>query len=264
MAKNTIADLDTTAANNTDVLGGSTAGTALVNTFDNRLRDAFALLARFYADLGGVVTVGGTADAITITTASTYQALENGLILAFKASGANTGAATVNVDGLGAKAIRHKGDTALGANAMLENGRYLIQYDTAYNSASGAWVLLNPEATGTDLSAYAKLDTADQVVTGGARVTPLDLGTITSGTFTPDPGDRPVQYATFNGTFTFAPGSNKGSYLLEVLNGSTPGTVTMSGFTKVSGALTATAGHKFHISVVVGQSYSSATILALQ
>jgi hypothetical protein len=266
MAKNTIADLDTTAANNTDVLGGSTAGTALVNTFDNRLRDTFALLARFYADLGGVVTVGGTADAITITTASTYQALENGLTISFKASGANTGAATVNVDSLGAKAIRHKGDTALGANAMLENGRYLIQYDTAYNSAAGAWVLLNPEAAGTDLSAYAKLDTADQVVTGGARITPLEIGggTVSSGTVTPDPGDRPIQYYTNGGAHTLAPGSNKGSYILEITNNASAGAITTSGWTKVSGSFSTTNNHKFHCSCVVGQGYSSLTILALQ
>jgi hypothetical protein len=143
MAKNTIADLDTTASNNTDVLAQSTQGTAAVSTIDTMIQNSLALLARFYADLGGTGTVGGTADAITLTTASTYQALENGLTLAFKAGSANTGAATINVDSLGAKAIRRIGDSALSAGDIAANGVYLLRYDTAYNGAAGAWILLN-------------------------------------------------------------------------------------------------------------------------
>jgi hypothetical protein len=264
MAKNTIADLDRTAANNTDILGQSNAGSANANTIDTLFMNLGAVMARFYEDLGGVLTVGGTADAITITTRSTYQSLEDGLIIGFKAASANTGAATVNVDSLGAKAIRHKGDSALGANAILANGFYWLRYDSAYNAAAGAWILCNPEASGTDLSAYAKLDTADQVVTGGARITPLDLGTVSSGTLTPDPGDRPIQYYTNGGAHTLAPGSNKGSYVLEILNNASAGAITTSGWTKVSGSFTTTNGSKFHCSCVVGQAYSSLTILALQ
>jgi len=148
MAKNTIADLDTTAANNTDVLAQSTSGSTLANKLDDMIRNTLALLARFYADIGGTGTVAGTADAITLTTASTYQALETGIILAFKAGSANTGAATLNVDSLGVKAIRRKGDAALSAGDIAANGYYLLAYDAAYNSAAGAWVLLNPEASG--------------------------------------------------------------------------------------------------------------------
>ncbi len=143
MAKNTIADLDTTASNNTDVLNQSTQGTAAVSTIDTMIQNSLGLLARFYADLGGTGTVGGTADAITLTTASTYQALENGLIVTFKAGSANTGAATINVDSLGAKAIRRIGDSALSAGDIAANGVYLLRYDTTYNGAAGAWILLN-------------------------------------------------------------------------------------------------------------------------
>lgn len=264
MAKNTLWDLDTTASNNTDVLNQSTAGTANANTLDTIVQSVLALLARFANDLGGTGTVGGTADAITLTTAATFQALEDGLTVAFKAGGDNTGAATINVDSLGAKAIRLRGDTALGANAILENGRYLLQYDSAYNSSSGAWVLLNAEASGTDLSAYAKLDTADQTVTGGVRVTPLDGGTKSSGTFTPDPGDRPIQYIVNGGAFTLAPGSNKGTYLLEVTNNASAGAITTSSWTKVDGEFTTTNGDKFLCFCAITQTYSYLSIVALQ
>jgi hypothetical protein len=143
MAKNTIADLDTTASNNTDVLNQSTQGTAAVSTIDTMIQNSLGLLARFYADLGGLGTVGGTADAITLTTASTYQTLENGITLSFKAGSAITGASTINVDGLGVKDIRRIGDSATQAGDIVANGVYLLRYDAAYNSAAGAWILLN-------------------------------------------------------------------------------------------------------------------------
>lgn len=266
MAKNTIWDLDTTAANNTDILNQSTAGSANANTLDTIVQNTLGMLARFATDLGGGGTVGGSANAITLTTASTIQALENGLTVAFKAGSANTGAATINVDSLGAKAIRHKGDTALGANAILANGRYLLQYDDAYNSSSGAWVILNPEASGTDLSAYAKLDTADQTVTGGARITPLALNSgspVTSGTLTLDPGDRMLQYYTNGGAHTLAPGSNNGVCVVDITNNGSAGAITTSGYTKVFGAFTTTNGAKFRCTSTVSNAGSSLDIVQL-
>lgn len=151
MAKNTLADFDTTAANNTDVLGQGTTGAAAVSTIDNMIQNLMGVLARFYADFGGTGTVGGSANAATLTTASTYQALATGVVVTLKAASANTGAATLNVDGLGAKAIRLSGDTALSGSEMLANGIYTLRYDASYASAAGAWVLLNPETSRTTL-----------------------------------------------------------------------------------------------------------------
>lgn len=151
MAKNTLADFDTTAANNTDVLGQGTTGAAAVSTIDSMIQNLMGVLARFYADFGGTGTVGGSANAVTLTTASTYQALATGVVVTLKAASANTGAATLNVDGLGAKAIRLSGDTALSGSEMLANGIYTLRYDASYASAAGAWVLLNPETSRTTL-----------------------------------------------------------------------------------------------------------------
>lgn len=173
MAKNTIYDLDATFGNNTDVAGQSTAGSANANTIDTIFQKLMAVLAVFGDEIGGVGTVGGTADAITLTSSATYpiQSLASGVVVGFKAGSANTGAATINVDSLGAKAIRRQGDSALSANDIVANGIYLIRYDTAYNAAAGAWVLLNPTVsssisaasttevlTGTDASKYATAD----------------------------------------------------------------------------------------------------------
>lgn len=145
MSKNTIADLDKTTGNNLDVLGQNSSGSADANQLDAVDRATLALMARFYSDLGGDVTVGGSANAITVTTASTYQTLETGLVISFKAASANTAAATLNLDSLGARALRMKGDTALRGGEVAANGRYWAIYDEAYNSSAGAWVLMNPE-----------------------------------------------------------------------------------------------------------------------
>ena len=147
MAKNNFPDFSLTAASNTDVLNQSTAPSTMnANTLDDVLRNYGVILALFYDQLGGVGTVGGTADAITLASNATYpfQSLAAGNVVAFKAGSANTGAATINVDSLGAKAIRKQGDSALAASDIIADGVYLLRYDTAYNSAAGAWILLNP------------------------------------------------------------------------------------------------------------------------
>lgn len=145
MAKNTIADLSVTPTNNTDLLGQNSTGSADSNTLDTIIQNALGIMARAYGDQGGLGTVGGSANAITLTSLSTYQQYQDGLQIAFKASAANTGAATLNLDGLGVKKIRRRGDSALGAGDILANGRYMLQYDAAYDGAAGAWVLMDQE-----------------------------------------------------------------------------------------------------------------------
>lgn len=92
----------------------------------------------------------------------------------------------------------------------------------------------------------ASLNTEDQTLAGGARVTVKDLGTVSSGTVTPDPGDRPMQKYTNNGAHTLAPGTNVGAYLLTITNGASAGAITTSGWDLVTGdSFTTTNGHKF-------------------
>lgn len=205
MAKNTIADLDTTAANNTDILGQSNAGSANANTIDTLFMNLNALLARFYSDVGGLGTVGGTADAITLTTTSTYQSLESGLVVAFKAGAANTGAATINVDTLGAKAIRLPGDTALSANHILENGRYWLMYDAAYNSAAGAWVLMNPSVSATSTASTTEVLTgtdSSKIVTADAVAALWEKGSDVASASTISLGEGSLFHITGTTTIT--------------------------------------------------------------
>lgn len=111
----------------------------------------------------------------------------------------------------------------------------------------------------------AELDVEDQALTGGVIVTSKSLGTVSSGTTTPDPGDRPQQHYTNNGAHTLAPSANGGSILLDITNGASAGAITTSGFTKVTGdAFTTTNGHKFRCHISIGNGGSLLAIQALQ
>lgn len=92
-----------------------------------------AAIKAWYAQLaGGTVvtgTVGGTADAITLTNSPTVDALATGQRYLFKyTSTGNTGAVTLNVDGLGATALRYK-DVALVSGDIATNDWVFCYYD---------------------------------------------------------------------------------------------------------------------------------------
>lgn len=151
MAKSYLSDYSPTPASNTDIDGvDSTGATGRVKDGDNYTRSVMSHLAKFYDDLGAVNTVGGTATAITVTAAEGWTAygssanqIDTGTILAIKTGSAATGAATLNVNGIGAKAIRGQGDVAIQANDWIAGAILILRYDASFNGAAGAWVLTN-------------------------------------------------------------------------------------------------------------------------
>lgn len=78
-----------------------------------------------------VATVGGTADAITLTPSIAIGAYAAGQRFTFVAGGTNTGATTVNISGLGAKSIvRPDGsNTALSVGDIVSGTLVDIEYD---------------------------------------------------------------------------------------------------------------------------------------
>lgn len=73
-------------------------------------------------------TAGGTATALTISLTPAIPAYATGQTFRFKASATNTGASTLNVNALGAKAIQANG-LAIEAGVILQNGIYQVTYD---------------------------------------------------------------------------------------------------------------------------------------
>lgn len=99
------------------------------NTWGTKLNDNAddldALLGRgsFFA------TYGGTANALTLALAQPLKAYVTGLQLRFRATAANTGAATVNVDSLGAKTLKTVTGAALPAGYIRTGVDTVITYD---------------------------------------------------------------------------------------------------------------------------------------
>lgn len=146
---------------------------------------------------------------------------------------------------------------------VLSDSGVLLGDAAAKNTGTAAGTL----AAGDDsrFSNNGKLNVEDQVLTGGARVTSKSLGTLTTGTLTLDPGDRPLQHYTNNGAHTLAPGSNTGSLLLDITNGASAGAITLTGWTKVAGdAFTTTSGNKFRCHASIGNGGSVLIVQAMQ
>jgi hypothetical protein len=76
----------------------------------------------------------GAANAYVVTMPFTQTAYTDGLEVSFKASATNTGASTVNVDGLGAKAIVRRDGTALSASDILVGKIIAVRYNSTSDS----------------------------------------------------------------------------------------------------------------------------------
>lgn len=117
------------------------------STLNNSNRQVMGRIAELIADIGSNVTVDGTATAITIAANSAFEAYATGLRLVFRARATNTGAATLNVNFIGAKSIRKigpDGDAELSAGDIRAGSLYEVVYSDALNSAAGGWQLMSP------------------------------------------------------------------------------------------------------------------------
>lgn len=147
MAAN-IYDWSVVAANNSNSDGDLTwAEGQAPSTVNNSARVMMQRGKQLLVDIGGSIAAAGTANGLTVTASSPFAAYADGMMISFRASASNTGAATLSVNGIGAKAIRRMaitGDVALSANDIRNTGIYVAQYSAALNGAAGAWLLINP------------------------------------------------------------------------------------------------------------------------
>src|SRR5215211_1158336 len=112
-------------------------------TVNDSARTLQAELAKFNKDGEGTLTTGGTGTAYTLTLNTTPAALTDGLSFAATVATLNTGGATTLVvtpsgaSAFSSKKIKtwHYG-TQIDpyAGAMVANGHYLFQYDSAADS----------------------------------------------------------------------------------------------------------------------------------
>jgi hypothetical protein len=119
----------------------------------------------------------------------------------------------------------------------------------------------------TDTQLWARLNGLTTTFTVGFTFTAHNLGTVSSGTTTPDPALGNYQYLTNNGAFTLAAPSSDCAIDLMVTNGASAGAITFSGFSVGSStgdSLTTTNGSSFLISMRRINGLSLYGITALQ
>ena len=99
--------------------------------YNDSAREMMAALKTWWNQISPTVIAAGTADAMTLTYTPAPSAYVSGMKLAFYKNAAdNTGPATLNVNGLGAKAIvKRDGSTALSATDMKASTLYEVVYD---------------------------------------------------------------------------------------------------------------------------------------
>lgn len=158
------------------------------NQIDNWFRAMASKLAQFVDDLGAVNTVSGT-DTIAVTLASDITAYAAGQMFRFVAANTNTGAATMNVNTIGAKAIRKISsgtDVALSAGDIAAGETYFVIYRASANSAAGAWILIGGAAVAaatTSAAGIVELATTTEALEASSAtlaVTPAGLANLYS------------------------------------------------------------------------------------
>lgn len=158
---NTIADLSQSAASNSP-LGTDTVGPSL----DDYLRAGFSFTRQMFDGTPFQLTGVAGVDTITGTSPVPFSAYVAGQSFRFVAAGANaTNAVTLNINGLGAKAVTKRGAVPLSVGDIRSGAEIVVMYD------------------GTQF----------QLVGGMAMGRLIGVQTFTaSGTYTPTPG---TQYA---------------------------------------------------------------------
>ncbi len=130
----------------------------------------------------------GSADAYAIALSPALTSHVTGMPISFKAANANTGAATLNVDGLGAVAVKKKGGVTLVAGDIPADGIAVVAYDgTCYqllNPASSSLKQIQSIAASVGSNALSltynggTLDFRNATLANGAPVTDVDVSTI--------------------------------------------------------------------------------------
>ncbi|WP_457492058.1 phage tail protein [Tardiphaga sp. P5_C7] len=104
-------------------------------------RGMMAAAAKYRDDISGATLSTGSSSAYAVASFQGYDTLAHldGALIAFTAHEGNANAATLNVDGLGAKPLRSAPGIDLPSNSLVMGTPYVATY---YNTA-GEWILQN-------------------------------------------------------------------------------------------------------------------------
>ena len=139
----------TAASNNSASPDGWPEGMA-PSGLNNSARENMAALAKWYGDISGSLTTGGTSTAYTLTTNSSHAALGDIGLLAFEVNQDCGNLPTLNVDSLGAKTLTKGGAAGIRAGELRANHMVLVLYE----SGNDVFEVLNPSYVNNDTSPH--------------------------------------------------------------------------------------------------------------
>lgn len=153
-----IFDWSATAASNASVGNINWAEGQAPSSINDSARYEMADVAMWRDFMGGAKISSGT-DTITLTSGLSLSAYAQGMMFAFEAGGANTGAVTLNVDSVGAKAIKKYHDVDLASGDIEAAGIYLV----AYEATADNFQLLSPVSNAPGSLSNVVEDTTPQL-----------------------------------------------------------------------------------------------------
>lgn len=146
-----------------------------------------------------LITVAGTANAITGTITPSLTVYTTGGVFSFVVGSTNTAAVTLNIDGVGVKSVTRTGSVALVAGDMVAGQVVLVEYDGTQfqlingnnlrvaGTTSGIATILTPAVagtptltlptnTGTFISDYITPAFRNRVINGDQRIDQVNSG----------------------------------------------------------------------------------------
>lgn len=116
------------------MIGGEITPGTLVFIEYSAATSSFYMIDSARSQFPLVTTVGGSANAITLTPTVAITSYTNGLTYSFVATANNSAATTINVSGVGAVALLQKEGDAMTGGEIAINGVIMVQYRTSNNS----------------------------------------------------------------------------------------------------------------------------------
>src|SRR5262249_18293285 len=103
------------------------------STVNDSARGMMAAAAKYRDDIAGAIATGGTSIAYTVSSFQSFDTLAHmdAAMIAFTPHATNTAACTLNVDGLGAKALRAAPGIELAAGTVVAGTPYAALYSNA-------------------------------------------------------------------------------------------------------------------------------------
>jgi hypothetical protein len=119
------------------------------STLNDSARALMARVAEYRDDMAGAITTGGTSTAYTLTTFEVFDTLAHlsGNIVGFTVHANNGASPTLNVDSLGAKALRAATGVALAANQLISGSPYVA----LYNNSNSEFIIIGGVVRSVDI-----------------------------------------------------------------------------------------------------------------